>query len=294
MLFLPLSLAAQEIGAVTLVEGSVRMIRGTAVFQATEGVRLRQGDILESSAPGFTQLEFGKGTIVALGASTRVYLLSHPAVRGSDKTGEKSSAAELVLLSGWLKGESPKTGTYRYNAPLLAAVTRDGTVLVHASGEGAEIFVESGSADIGEISPEGNWRGMGTAKAGQIFIRRAGKSVTSQARPTPTFVESMPRPFQDTLPSRMSRFAEKRVEPKRDHEVTYSEIQPWLTIGHMWRKGFVRRFEPRLRDTAFRNALDAHMNEHPEWDPILHPEKYEPKAPPATQKPVSPPGSQSQ
>jgi hypothetical protein len=292
-LLLPVGGAAQEIATVTLVEGALQVVRGAAVLQAAEGVRLRQGDILESPAAGFIQLEFVGGTIVALGPSSRAYLLSHPAARGGATAGEKTSAAEMVLLSGWLKGETPKTGTYRYDTPLLAASTRDGTVLAHASAEGVEIFVESGSAEIGEISPEGNWRAAGTARAGQFFTRRAGKSVTTQARPTPAFVESMPPSFRDTLPSRVSRFAEKRVEPKRDHEVTYSEIQPWLTIGHTWRKGFVRRFQPRLKDAAFRNALDAHMNMHPEWDPVVHPEKYEPKAAPANSKPVSPPGSQS-
>jgi hypothetical protein len=292
-LLLPVGGAAQEIATVTLVEGSLHVIRGTTVWQAAEGVRLRQGDILENPGTGFDQLEFAGGTIVALGPSSRAYLLSHPAARGGDKTGAKVSAAEIVLLSGWLKGETPKTGTYRYHTPLLAVATRDGTVVVHASAEGTEIFVESGSAEMGEISAEGNWRAAGTAKAGQFFTRRARKSATSQARPASTFVESMPPSFRDTLPSRASRFAEKRVEPKRDHEVTYSEIQPWLTMGQTWRKGFVRRFQPRLKDAAFRNAVDAHINAHPEWDPVLHPEKYEPKAAPATQKPAAPPGSQT-
>jgi hypothetical protein len=41
----------------------------------------------------------------------------------------------------------------------------------------------------------------------------------------------------------------------------------------------VPRFEPRLNDASFRKELAAHMNDHPEWDPVLYPEKYESKTP---------------
>jgi hypothetical protein len=106
LLFLwqPLTVAAQEIATLTLVEGPLRVIRGTTVLRAGEGVRLHQGDILESANPGFAQLEFAGGTIVALGPSTRVLLFHFPAGYAGGKTTGKAATAELVLLSGWLKG----------------------------------------------------------------------------------------------------------------------------------------------------------------------------------------------
>src|ERR1700681_1736968 len=100
-LLLKLPAIAQELGNTTLVEGPLRLIRGTTVRQGAEGVRLNQGDILESSAAGFAQLEFSGGTIVALGSSTRVLLFSHTA--GRDAHG---NAEQLVLLSGWLKSQT--------------------------------------------------------------------------------------------------------------------------------------------------------------------------------------------
>jgi hypothetical protein len=269
--------AAQDIGTLTFLEGALRVIRGTTVLQGAEGVRLRQGDIIESSAPGFAQLEFAGGTTVALGASARLFLFSYPRV----KMGDKADTAQLVLLSGWLKGETTANGgEYRYASPLLAAATKDGTVVLHATAQAAEIFIESGSASIAEVSPNGNWGQSVGAKAGQFFSRRVGKNLTSYPRPTPTFVESVPRPFRDTLPSRLSRFG-KPVELRRDHEVTYPEIQSWLNIGQTWRKGFVERFQPRLKNAEFRKALEAHLNNHPEWDSVLHPEKHSPTPAPA-------------
>jgi hypothetical protein len=269
-LLLPLPAVGQEIGTVTLLEGSLRVIRGTAVWWGAEGVRLHRGDIVESSGAGFVQLEMLGGAVVALGPSTRVLFLSHAA-----------KTTELVVLGGWLKGEiGANAGAYRCASPLLAATTSSGTILLHASGDAADVFVESGSAGISSVSPEGYLGHPSGAKAGQFFSRRAGQAVATTPRPNPAFVEAMPRQFRDTLPSRLVRFSGKPLEPRRDHEVTYPEIQPWLTMGQAWRKGFVERFQPRLKDAEFRKALEAHLHEYPEWDPILHPEKYESKTRP--------------
>ena len=274
LLLFPRPAGIQEVATVTMAEGSLRVIRGTTVLKGGEGIRLRQGDILESSDPGFAQLEFAHGPIVALGPATRVYLFS----RGP----------ELVMLSGWMKCESKgSAGAYRYDTPLLAATTKEGTVLLHASAGAADMFVESGAANVGEVSPDGTLVRPAPAKAGQFFSRRAGKNVTSTSRPDASFLESLPRPFRDTLPSRLAKFTGKPAEPKRDHEVSYQEVQPWLTMGRTWRRGFVERFRPRINDAAFRHALDSHIGEHPEWDPVLHPEKYLPK--PAATKPDIPP-----
>jgi hypothetical protein len=280
---LPPPAGIQEVATITLVEGSLRVIRGANVLQGGEGVRLHQGDIIESSDPGFAQLEFSRGAIIALGPATRVYLVSN--------------APAMVMLSGWLKCESRSSpGVYRYQAPLLGATTKDGTLLLHAVAGAADMFVESGTANVGEVSPDGTLLHPAPAKAGQFFSRRAGKPATSTSRPDSSFLEAMPPPFRDTLPSRLSRFAGKGIEPRRDHEVSYQEAEPWLNMPRTWRRGFVERFRPRIKDPAFRRALDAHLGEHPEWDPVLHPEKYQPKpppTPPATKPDSSSPGRNS-
>jgi hypothetical protein len=276
-LLLPSSAAAQEIGRLTLRDGALRVIRGSWVLQGVEGMRLRQGDILESSQGGFAQLEFNGGAITALGPSSRLFLFSQPA----------GGEAKLILLSGWLKGETGSARSYRYLSSLLAATTKGAVVVLHVEADGAEIFVESGSATVGEVSPAGNLGRTTMAKSGQFFSRRSGKSVTTNSRPDSAFLGSMPVPFRDTLPSRMSRFSGAPPEPKRDHEVSYSEVESWLKIAPTWREGFVERLRPRLKDSAFRRGLEDHLSAFPEWDPILHPEKQK-TAPP--DKPGSAPG----
>src|ERR1700756_1720842 len=97
--FLPSALRAEELGTFTLMEGSVRVLRGTAVLRGVEGMRFQNGDIVETASPGFVQAEFSSGTIAAIGPSTRVLLRT-------------SGGPELVLISGWVKGETI-SGNYR-------------------------------------------------------------------------------------------------------------------------------------------------------------------------------------
>ena|SRR5438552_2844777 len=257
--------AAQGGGSVTLLEGSLRVIRGVYVLKGAEGMRLRPGDLLETSDKGFVQLEFAGGAVVALGPATQVFVYR--------QSGEKAQT-ELVLLSGWLKGESAAgAGTYRYSTPILATMTGGGTVLVHNAEGACDVFVESGSATIGEVGGEGGVRAPVPAKAGQFFSRHAGKTISTAARPNGAFLDAMPHPFRDTLPSRLARFAGKNIEPKPDHAVSYADVQAWLKMLPAWRRGFVERFSPRLKDPEFRRQVEAHVAEHPEWDKALHPEK---------------------
>lgn len=249
---------AQEVGTVTLVKDSpLRVIRGYSVLQGVEGIRLRQGDIVETgpSSTAQAQLELSGGAIVELGPSSQAFLFR-----------QSGTAGEIVLLSGWLKGET-SSGSYRYSSPLETATTKGGNVLLHASGEVAEIFVERGAATVGS----GNSTPMATSSDKVFFTRRAGKPISVAGRPSQEFIHSMPVSFRDVLPSRLSRFASaKPPAPKSDHDVSYAEIERWLTST--WGNGLAGRFRPRLQDRAFRQAIEAHLAVLPAWEPILHPQ----------------------
>src|SRR5579863_9311050 len=115
---------SQEVGTLTLLKDTpLHVIRGVSVLQGVEGMRLRQGDILETGPAGTAQaqLEFTGGAIVELGPSTQVLLFNQSAASG-----------EMVMLTGWLKGETT-AGTYRYSSPLVTATSKGGNVLLHAT-----------------------------------------------------------------------------------------------------------------------------------------------------------------
>ncbi len=277
LLPIPAAAPVPGVGSLTLMEGSVRVIRGVNVMKGVEGMHLRQGDILESSDAGFAQLEFTGGAVIALGPASRLYILRH----SGDKSAAGKDSAELTLLSGWLKGESAAgAGSYRYETPTLAAATSAGTVLIHASPDESEVFLESGSATIAEVREDGNVRQPAPAKSGQFFSRHAGKNIAATTRPNPAFIDAMPKSFRDTLPSRLEHFAGKSVEPKTDHAVSYAEAEPYLRMPLAWRRGIADRFQSRLKDPEFRKQIEAHIAQYPEWDKILHPEPKEPAATP--------------
>ena len=241
------------------------------MLQGAEGMNVRQGDIIENSEGGFVQLEFANGAIVALGPASRLYVFQYA-------TGEASSgqtvALDVVMLNGWLKGESTAgKRLYRYRSPMLVVTTTGGAMVVRSNQNACDVFVESGSASISEVNQSGNARQTIAAKVGQFVSRQKGADATSLPRPSATFREAVPKQFRDTLPSRLAHFAGKSIEPKTEHPVSYEEIQQWLTIPSAWRRGFAERFAPRLSDPAFRKQIELHVGEYPEWEPILHPKR---------------------
>jgi hypothetical protein len=266
----------QDVGTLTLLESTpLRVIRGTSAMQGVEGMKLRPGDILETGPAGAAQaqLEFAGGAIVELGPSTQVYLLS-----------QTGSTANLVLLSGWLKGETT-AGSYVYSSPLASATTKGGNILLHALADSADIFVEHGVASVSG----GGGAAMPSSADKVFFTHKAGKLLTPAARPSKDFIAGMPIPFRDVLPSRMEKFSGKKPPtPKVDHEVSYTDIERWLMLPTAWRRSFATRFSPRLHDSAFRQAISDHIGTLPEWGPYLHPEDQ--KANPTADKSSSPSG----
>lgn len=253
---------SQDVGTVTLLEKTpLHVIRGVTVMQGVEGMKLRPGDILETG-PADTaqaQLEFSGGAIVELGPSSEVYLLS-----------QSGSTANFVLLTGWLKGETTG-GSYAYSSPLVSVTTKGGNILVHATADSTEVFVEHGVASVSGGSGAAIPSGVGKS----FFTHKAGKPLLPAGRPSGDFIAGMPISFRDVLPSRIEKFERSKPPvPKVDHETSYAEIERWLMLPSAWRRGLAARFSPRLHDSAFRQAITDHLRSLPDWEPILHPEDH--------------------
>ena len=260
---------SQEVGTLTLLRDSpLHVFRGVSMLQGVEGMKLRQGDILETGPAGTAQaqLEFSGGAVVEIGPSSQVFLLS-----------QSGAAADIVLLSGWLKGETA-AGSYRYSSPLAAATTKGGNVLLHATGDAVDVFVERGTASV----TGGSGAAIVSAPGKIFFTRKSGKPLVPAERPSRDFIAAMPICFRDVLPPRLDAFAGKKPPtPKSDHDVAYAEVERWLTLPPAWRRGFVARFRPRLQDRVFRQAIEEHLKALPDWEPVLHPEDHKTGAAPA-------------
>ena len=268
--------AAGQVATVTLMEGPAGMVRGTTRYALAEGVRLQPGDIIEVSDKGLMEIEFADGVALAMSPGTRMLSISAP--RG------KSAAGDYYVVQGALKLSGVKQdSSFRFVTPIFTLQPVEGTtVFTVASGEGS-VFVEGGEARLTE--PGSRAKGAAAPaplrlKGGEYYTRKAEqpKGVVAP-RPSQAFIATLPRIFLDPLPSRMARYKEREVQPKRIDEVSYAEVEPWMKAPQDIRRPMVARFRSLVSDPAFRAALVANLKFHPEWDPVLFPEKYKPKEP---------------
>ena len=264
--------AADPFATVTLLEGPAALVRGVTRYALAEGVRLQPGDIIEVSDKGLAQIEFADGVALALSARTRMLAVSTS--RG------KSAAGDYYVMQGGLKLSGVKQGkSFRFVTPVFTLQPAEGaTVLVVASGEGS-VFVEGGEARLTEPPAKGAAPAPLRLKGGEFYTRKSDQKGAVAPRPSAAFIGALPKIFLDPLPSRMARYKERVVQPKRVEDVSYAEVEAWLKAPPDIRRPLVPRFRPRASDPAFRSALVANLKFHPEWDPILFPEKYQPKEP---------------
>lgn len=269
-------------GRLTYLEGQVRVIRDTRVLAAAPGLAVAEADLVETAPGAYALLEFPDGLRLGLGAGSRLMLRTlNP--RGKD------SAREFALLGGWLKAQSippadapPRSaGDYRVAAPALALQWREASFIFQAEAAGNAVFVEAGKLRAATVDARGRAATPAEVGAGRFVSLGADRTLAGAERPGQPFVAAMPRPFRDPLPPLLARFGEREVEARSLGEVDYAAVAPWLQGPQAWRGGLVARFTPRVRDPAFRQGLADNLKSHPEWERVLFPERFQPRAQPA-------------
>ena len=268
------SVHAADAGIVSIAEGSARLLRNTTWYKLVPGTRFREGDILVAKGAGQIQVELFAGGTFNLGAPGTLFAAAVPIV------GDKLiGMLDLALPDGWLKlvATAPNL-EFRVQTDSTTLTATEAIVVMRAQPGAAELFVESGAATLTDA-------GTGKVKAPSTIDLRAGGYVTQsgdlplrfERRAPAAFVAAIPRYLIDPLPALAAKYKVMAVPLVAEQEVTYAEAQPWL--AGPYRKQFLKRFQPRLKDRDFRAAVEAHIAHYPEWDRILHPEKYLPKAP---------------
>jgi hypothetical protein len=75
-------------------------------------------------------------------------------------------------------------------------------------------------------------------------------------------------------PARLEAVKDRQVEPQPAPLPSYEELAEWLSAEPAIRRAFPRRFAARARESAFRSGLAQHLGQHPEWEPVLFPERF--------------------
>lgn len=272
---------ATSLATVTIADGEAVLIRDASRALLAEGVRLAKDDIVEVTPKGrLLRIEFADGVILDLGPDSRTLL-------GPKLSGDRARLpARFHLLNGVAKLTVPKplappAATFSSPAFDVTGVTRSAVFIVQ--GNDAFAFAESGDAALQERRG-GKAAGNSALKGGEFFARvmtTGGESkATVTPRPTPAFIQRLPRAFLDTLPTRAALFKARETEPKPLGEITYADAEAWVDAEGL-RGYFVTRWKALAQNPAFRDGLAANMRAHPEWDRTLFPEKYLPKTSPA-------------
>lgn len=256
--------AATEIGVVTLVEGGARVLRGATWYKLAAGVRVEEGDIVAAQERAQVQVEAAGGTAFNLVGPGALHFASAP----------RTGPLQVGFPGGWLKAAVRPPGVL-LDMAAFDLTADEAIVVVHAQAAAAEIFVESGGAKLVDAAARGGDANVRDARRGEHWTKSAGAAFASVPRAPRPFVEAMPRHFVDPLPALAAKATGSRPALVADHEITYAEAEPWLAGRD--RALFEKRFAGRLRDPAFRKAVEPNVARYPSWDRILHPEKYAPK-----------------
>jgi hypothetical protein len=265
--------AGAEAGIVTIVEGEARMLRGTTWLRLVAGARAQEADLFELGDGAQVQVELPRGGALCVFGPASTYVASVPAANAKD------GAMDWTLTGGWVKAVATIGGTpIRLRTGAAVVDVADG-IVVAAVPPPARLFVESGSARVVLPVSRGREAPARELKAGDYWVRDGDTVPRIAPRVAHDFVASMPRPLLDPLPMLAGRHTGPAPALRPLGEADLDDVDGWL--GGPYRKAFVRRFTPRLGDPAFRADVEKNIGRFPEWDRVLHPDKYSTEKSPA-------------
>jgi hypothetical protein len=267
-------LAQTPAARITILEGDVQVIRGARAAAAVLGLALNDGDIVHTPAGStLVRIEFSDQVMLDLGPATRVLL--RPQLRPP----AAGRGAHVYVLAGFAKLSAAQAkATVLLSPQLEVATTKVSLVQVAVAANEAErktlVFADTGEV---RVTPRRVSAAALVVKPGQLLSAGEGAAPQVADRPPTLWLQNVPAALRDNLPSRAARFADAKVALGAQKEIGYDQAQPWLSAEAALRSAQMPRWTARARDPAFKAALVSHMQDHPEWDRALFPEKYRPK-----------------
>ena len=257
---------AADAGIVTIADGSARVLRGTVWYKLVAGAPFQEGDVIEAGDRTTVQVELASGGTLNLVGPGSLYGAVLPQAGGKEPI-------EFGLDRGWLKfaAATPGAGA-RLRTPSAVVFVNEAIIVAHQESRLFELFVETGSARLSEAGRTGRDGPPHDAKAGEYWSRDGDKPFTSERRAPVRFVASMPRHLIDKLATLAAKFKGNKPPLAVDREITLAEADSWL--AGPYRRAFARRLGGRLADPTFRKAVEANIAAYPDFDRVLHPEKY--------------------
>lgn len=264
---------ADAAAVVGVLQGSAVLVRQSTRFALAEGVRLADGDIVETGVGTYVQIEFADATITALGEGTRVLL--RPTLYGP----KSQATPRLYMLEGWLKLRYPPAhdGTFVLHTPTFVLEGKTGSAVAHVGKTTWEVFAETGAVRLS--SRGGAYGSIDLAKGEAVTLRETQDKPQVTAQLPGEVIQAMPRNFREKIPARAALYESRNVQPQVLGPVSYEEVSAWLHAESPIRLPLSRQWRGRASDKAFRASVAANLPAHREWERVLYPERFLPKKP---------------
>lgn len=256
--------AAEAPAVLTMLEGEASLVIGARAYSAVRGARVPAGALVETEArTSLLRLEWSDGATLDLGPDTKVMV--RPTLAGA--TGGGSRAPRFYLLQGWAKHSQPTDSSGQLAAAFEVAPFK-GVMLSHVDDAQAVLFSEAGGASFTSRRSGGAL----TLRAGEAATMAGTAAPQLMPRPATAWLQQVPRAFRETLPSRAAQFSSSPAPALQLRPALgYATLQPWLSSEPALRRVFPARFAERLSDRSFKEAVNARLKHHPEWEPVLRP-----------------------
>ncbi|WP_332876495.1 hypothetical protein [Massilia sp. S19_KUP03_FR1] len=231
--------AAASPVVITFAEAPVYLWRDTGRLIAGRGTPLQANDLVDASERTIQLV--AAGSTIALGPDSRLFV---------------KSAAELVLLKGWLKVRGAPAQGVKLRTSLLQFDSSGATVTLHAAPGSAELFVESGEVPVTELVAGKAQRSTRLPRE-QFAVKSAALPLTLASHPPKAFLAAMPRALFDALVSVAA--SGPANTPRRERAATFDELAPLLAEHPALLQQVQRRFQgapargprPRLSNALF-------------------------------------------
>jgi len=222
--------AAAGIGVFAEVKGDTNILRGEAYLAAAPGVDVEEDDIIETGKSASVQVEMNDGTMLKLGASSRLLLADYKL----DSSGKVVNAG-LEVLSGWLRFAvsklRSKESRYAINTPTMTIGIRGTEGVIEAQTARGGLLLEEG-----EVSVHAANSSSIALRAGEYVERASGQSFV---RP-----KTVPAAFRSRMPLTMQARMERRALLLKRRGVRAQQIRQ---IQQDDRARYIRQ-HPHLRE----------------------------------------------
>ncbi len=232
--------ATAGIGVFADVQGDTRIQRGEAYLAAAPGVDVEEDDIIETGDHAGAQVEMHDGSMLRLGAASRLLLADYKFDSGGNVV-----SAGLEVLSGWLRfavtSLRRSESRYAISTPTMTIGIRGTEGVIEADGARASLFLEEGevavrAADAGGIP----------VRAGEYLERASGRPFARPGAVPSAFRARMPAVLQPRMARRAHLLKQRGVPPRQIRRILREDRERYLRQHPHLRQKFEQRFRARV------------------------------------------------